>query len=854
MPLVTEWSEKMRKLQGKRRKGGVGGFFRALGKGIGTLMLVGVLSGLVFFCIFAVYVKTDLTSQTDLSLDGFSLDQTSVIYYYDEETDSYQELQQLYGKENRIWADYEEIPQDLIYACIAIEDKRFYDHKGVDWLRTIKASVNMFLGGDSTYGASTITQQLIKNLTQEDEVTVRRKILEIFRALEFEKKYSKDTIMEWYLNRIYLGEGCYGVKSAARVYFGKELSELTLAECASLIGITNNPSIYDPYLNPEKNKERQETILYEMLDQGYITREEYEEAVAQELVLENTSADDDDETQESGYYSYFIDQVIRDVTADLAEATGYTTEVAEQLIRTGGYSIYCTIDLDVQAAVDEIYTNLENIPDTTSSQQLQSAIVILDNETGDVVALAGGVGEKTGSLTFSRATQSYLSPGSTIKPVTVYAPALELGLITPNSVYDDTPYTADGSGIWPKNQNGYYSGLVTIRDAVSRSLNTVAVKLVAEMTPEYSFTFAKERMGFSSLVSEETINGQVYTDAALAPLALGGLTRGVTVEQMAAAYATFENNGVYREPRTYTKVVDANGNVVLDNTQETVEAMSSTAAWYMTDMLHYAVKYGTGTPAQIPNMEVAGKTGTTDSDFDRWFVGFTPYYSAAVWCGYDNPEEVILSGSSTNPAASLWQKVMALVHEDLEYQDFEKPSNIISASYCRDSGMLATEWCQKDVRGSRVVSGEFASDDVPTQYCTAHVGVEICQESGHVANEYCSQVEGNTVTKVGLLSISRYFQRAGITVSDQQYVFDSKVPSGYYPASSNVADPITKPCTVHTEESLLPPPDPEDPGDPWGMVVDPNDPDGGGEPSDIPTEDGETTPNNPPSDGENDSQ
>lgn len=823
----------MQKLQKKQRKHGARSVFRMIGKAIGTLMLVGVLSGLVFTCIFAVYVKTGLTSQLDLSLDGFALDQTSVIYYYDESTGDYQELQQLYGKENRIWADYEEIPKNLIFACVAIEDKRFYEHHGVDWLRTLKASANMFLGGDSTYGASTITQQLIKNLTQEDEVTVRRKILEIFRALEFEKNYSKDTIMEWYLNRIYLGEGCYGVKSAAQVYFGKELSELTLAECASLIGITNNPSIYDPYLNPEKNKERQEIILDEMLKQGYIEQAEYDEAVAQELVLKNTSGSQDDET-ESEYYSYFIDQVIRDVTADLAAATGYAEDVVDLMIRTGGYSIYCTIDPEVQAAVDEIYTNLANIPQTASSQQLQSAIVLIDNATGDVVALAGGVGEKTGSLTFSRATQSLLSPGSAIKPVTVYAPALELGLITPNSILDDTPYTSDGSGIWPKNQNNYYSGLVSVRDAVSRSLNTVAVKIVSEVTPEYAYTFAKDRMGFSTLVSEEYINGQGYTDAALSPLALGSLTHGVTVEAMTAAYATFVNGGTYRQPRTYTKVVDASGNVILDNTQETVQAMDATAAWYMTDMLHYAVQYGTGSPAKIPNMEVAGKTGTTDSDHDRWFAGFTPYYTAAVWCGYDSPEEVILTNSSTNPAAALWQKVMALVHEGLEYQDFTKPSNIVSASYCRDSGMLATEWCQKDVRGSRVASGEFASDDVPTQRCTAHVPVDWCTESKHVANEFCSQVEGNTVTKVGMLSISRYFGRSGIVVSDQQYVYDGNVPDGMYPGASNVADPVNQPCKIHTAESILPP-EPEDPND---MVADPENP--------VPPDEGQTTdPENP---------
>ncbi|MDD3165507.1 MAG: PBP1A family penicillin-binding protein [Oscillospiraceae bacterium] len=780
-----------------------GRIIRGIFKAIGTCFLVGVLAMLVFACIFAVYVKTDLTSQLNLSMDGFSLDQTSMIYYQDQKTGDYLELQQLYGTENRIWASYEEIPKDLIFACVAIEDKRFYEHKGVDWLRTLKASANMFLGGSTTYGASTLTQQLIKNLTGEEEVTVRRKILEIFRALKFEQKYSKEMILEWYLNTIYLGEGCYGVKSAAQVYFGKELSELTLAECASLIGITNNPSIFDPYLNQKKNRERQETILAQMLEQGYIeTEAEYDAAIAQKMVFQNTSGESQNDDTGSEYYSYFIDQVIRDVTADLSAATGYDDTIVSQMIRSGGYSIYTTIDLDVQSMVDAVYTDLTNIPGTTSEQQLQSAIVILDNETGDVKAIAGGVGEKTGSLTFSRATQSQLSPGSTIKPITVYAPALELGKINPATVYDDSPYTATGSSVWPKNSGGGYAGLTSIKSAVARSLNTVAVKVVSDLTPEYCYTFAKEKLGMAGLVSDVLINGASYTDVALSPLAMGSLTRGVSVLQMAQAYETFANQGTFRKARTYTKVLDADGNVILDNTQQEQQSMSETAAYYMTYMLKNAVETGTGYPARLDNMPVAGKTGTTDDDKDRWFVGYTPYYCAAVWCGYDDPEEVNLSSSSTNPSAYLWQKVMESVHAKLETKEFVQPSTMVSASYCLDSGLLATQWCQKDPRGSRVTSGLFSIYDVPTTYCTTHVEAQICEESNHIATEFCSLFEDTTFKSIGLLNVTRYFAKSGIVVGDQQYVVNSgTIPAGYFEALPNVTDAIALPCAIHTQES-----------------------------------------------------
>lgn len=780
---------------------------KGFGKVFGTMVLVLFLTTLIFACLFALYVKNNLSAQVD-SIDGFTLDQTSVIYYEDPKTGQDVVLRKLYGGANRTWVKYEDIPKNLIHACIAIEDKRFEDHQGVDWVTTLKACVKMFLGRGEA-GGSTITQQLVKNITGRDEVTVRRKLVEIFSALELEKKYTKKQIMELYLNVIALGENCEGVESASQVYFGKSVSELDLAECAALIGITNNPSIYDPYINADKNKERQVIILDQMLEQKYITQEQHDTAVAEELVLHNASGE---ASGDEDYYSYFEDQVINDVVRDLSEKTGYDQTIVRKMLMTGGYKIYSTLNPDVQAAVEEVYQNLDNIPNTASSQQLQSGIVIIDNKTGDVVAVAGGVGEKQGSLILNRATQSYLSPGSTIKPVSVYAPALELGLITPATVMDDTPYSFTDARHWPKNSDSIYRGLMNINEAVALSINTIPVKLVAQMTPEYSFEFAKEKMGLSTLVSSYVnAAGDTFSDVDLAPLAMGGLTRGVTVKAMAQAYATFANEGVYREARTYTKVVDSDGKVVLDNTQQSHVAMKDMTAWYITYMLENTVESGTGTAAQIENMTVAGKTGTTTSDFDRWFAGYTPYYTGVVWCGYDDPEEVVLTDSSTNPAIVLWQKVMEQVHDGLPNKEFNKPTNVVECTVCRDSGLLMTDACREDPRGSRAVTVELSLYDVPTQNCDVHKEVEICGASGHVVNEYCKQVEGNTMKTVGLLDVSRAFPVRGITVQDQAYaVPNDSLPAGYYPALSPDVDAINVECYIHTRDDLPEPEVPED--------------------------------------------
>ena len=782
-------------------RGPVRRFFAGLGKFLGTILLISFVGGVIFLCIFAAYLRNYLMPQVSFSLDSFRLNQTSVIYYQNRETGRYETLQNLYGDENRIWASYNEIPDNLVYAAVAVEDKRFYEHNGVDWLRTVRAGLNLFMGSQDFGGASTLTQQLVKNLTNDDEVTVRRKLVEIFRALDMEKTYQKNEIMEWYLNTIYLGEQAYGVRMASYCYFAKDVSELDLAECASLIAITNNPSLYDPYISEttrQNNKDRQEYILGKMLEQEYIDNVEYQTAIAETLEFHYASSDSA-YADDSNYYSYFVDQVIRDVVNDLVTATGYDAVVISQMILSGGYHIYSTIDVEAQAAAENIYENLENIPETESTyQQMQSAIVVIDNDTGDIVAMVGGVGEKDGSLTWNRATQSLLAPGSTIKPIAVYGPALNLGLITPATVYDDTPFTF-GDSPWPLNEDRVYHGLTNILDAMKRSSNTVAVKVLDDLTLDYAFHFATNEMGLSTLLEEYSLNGKDYTDKSYWSLALGGTVQGVTVRDMAMAYAAIANNGEYREARTYTRVLDGDGNVILDNTQSTHTALNEKAAYYLTYMMKETVRNGTGYEAQLDGRDVAGKTGTTSDNKDQWFAGYTPDHTAVVWCGYDEPQEIVLTDQTiSNPASVLWYRVMNQITQGETVTAFTRPASIIEVDVCLDSGLLPGNWCDRDVRGDRTSTIQLSVDDVPTDYCGTHTGEKLCFTDGtyHLANVEC-ETEGD-VAEYGMLNYNRQFPSAGIVVADQQYCvgYVSRL-AGYSEARSDTLDPVNENCPYH---------------------------------------------------------
>ena len=766
----------------------------AVGAGV-TVVLILLICGVVFVGTLGDYLQDDiLTEAASWSIDDYDLEKTSFLYYVDNDG-NIQQLQQIYTTTDRQWAPLSEIPQALIDATVAIEDKRFYEHQGVDWITTVKACANMFFGGDSQFGGSTITQQLVKNVSQEKSITVQRKVMEIFRAQLFERKYSKDLIMEEYLNRIYLGKGCYGVKSAAAAYFGKELRDLTPAECASLISITNNPSLFNPYSQNTfkykgmvrdgagRNRYRQMNVLREMRNQGYLTQAEFDEAVMQPMVFkegiepeerwtvcDNPNCDYEGPAstyrqEEDAYfcpqcgtqttvsvdasqhiYSWFVDAVIIDVASDLAALDGLkwddlgevTRNYYLERIQKGGYHIYTTLDMDVQNEVDKIYQDLGNIPKTRSTQQLQSAIVIVDNSTGDIVALSGGVGEKTDFLAYNKATQAKLQTGSSQKPISVYAPAFEKGTVSPVTVIKDLPINYD-DGPYPKNSSRTYNYSRTVYNGVVSSINTISVRTLLTIGEEYGFSFAKYNFGLSSLQENyELPNGKTLTDVALSPLAMGALTVGASVREMSAAYATFANDGVYRTPRTYTKVYNSNGDLVIDKVQESRKILSEKTVDYMNYCLTGAAANGTGTTAAFPGQTIAGKTGTTTSNKDRWFCGYTKYYTAAVWTGYDKPEPIYLLNGYANPSARLWRQVMEPIHKGLPRKALYNGNKMQTVNICLDSGLLATAACANDARGiNRVATVACYQEDIPDYACDRHVLVNYCVTGGGLANEYC---------------------------------------------------------------------------------------------------------------------
>ena len=776
-----------------------------------TVLLIVLICATVFVGILGDYLQDDILEEADKwSIEDYDLERTSFIYYVDN-SGSIQQLQQIYTATDRQWATLEEIPEAMVDAAIAIEDKRFYEHQGVDWITTVKACLNMFFGGDEQFGGSTITQQLVKNLTEEKSVTVQRKVLEIFRAQMFERKYDKDLIMEYYLNEIYLGRGCYGVKSAAAEYFGKELQTLSVAECAALISITNNPSLFNPYSEnvfeyegeetdgAARNRSRQLKVLYQMLEQGYLTQEEYEEAVAQEMVFKSGVAPEDRwtvcENEACGYegtrvnftgegdawycplcgsltsvntsasqyiYSWFVDAVIIDFASYLAEQDGKNWEEMStdardtylSRIQKGGYHIYTTLDMDVQEELDKIYQDVSNVPKSWSTeQQLQSAMVIIDNETGDVVALSGGVGEKTDFLGYNRATQAKLQTGSAQKPISVYAPAFESGKVSPASVFHDLPVSYLDGNNWPKNDNRQYQYARTVYQGIVSSVNTISVRTLDYIGHEYAYSFAKYNFGQDHLVERYETDWEIKSDVGQAPLALGALTVGATVREMSAAYATFANEGTWREPRLYTKIYNSDGELVVDNTQDSRKILSEKSVDYMNYCLYNAATRGTGGAAIFNGQTIAGKTGTTSNNRDRWFCGYTSHYTAAVWVGYDQPEQINVG---TNPAAILWRKVMQPIHSGLNNVGLYNGGAFRSVSVCLDSGKLATAACSRDVRGlDRVVTVNVYPEDVPTETCDKHVQVEYCEAGGAVANEYCHLYSDTEIKSRSLVRLTQ---------------------------------------------------------------------------------------------------
>lgn len=753
--LQHEAEERVEHMTPEQRNG-----WRKAGRIIGTILLVGVLTIAIFSGIFMAYVNSALRGKVEVYLDEFEASVSTELYYQDPDTQEWVMYQTLFmNAEDRIWTDLDNIPKHLQEAVIAIEDKRFESHHGVDWKGTTRA-IFRTLTGSSVQGGSTITQQLVKNVTGDNQVTVKRKITEIYRALELEKRYEKDEILEAYLNEVFFGNRCYGVVTASKKYFNKDVSELTLAESASLVAITNNPSRFDPMRNDwtrENNRERQLLVLEAMLEQGKIDEATYEAAKNEDVVFadgytitgkyvgsdpeklnhtedttdetDTDTADDEEENLLPAENSWFTDAMIDDVAEALVEKLGLTDKVnsdtgktvsayeqAVNMVYGKGYKIYTTQNPKYQKIAEDVCYNLDNIPYTAnytdsegnkSTDQLQIALTVVDPTNGYVVAMIGGAGEKTVDRGWNWAVNARQC-GSAIKPLSTYAPALDDGTINGASVIDDYPMLLNGD-VWPRNFDWRYRGLTALHTALAQSLNTCAVRTNLAYGVGRSYDFLVDKLGFENLT---------FTDSQqVGNMALGGFEKGVTTEEMAAAFATFVNEGIYTKPRTFIRVEDANGNVILENEAQSNVAIKNTTAAIMNKLLQEVARVGTGNEAQFSGMHIAGKTGSTNSNKERYFVGYTPYYTCAVWAGYQHNQQIVASG---NPCSAIFRKVMSAIHEDLPDKDFFSCSGVTSVTVCADSGLLASEYCTMDVRGSRAYTALCATDNAPTTVCTMH--------------------------------------------------------------------------------------------------------------------------------------
>ena len=768
-------SRSPREIQARRRKAG---FI------IGTVLAVLVLTMIFFSILFAMYINRTMKNKVEVNLNVYDLSQATEMYAKEKGSDEWKMYQTLYDGENRILLTADQIPENLRKAAVAIEDKRFYKHKGVDWKGTARAVLST-ITGSGVQGGSTITQQLIKNITGNDETTVKRKVTEIYRALQLEKQYDKDVILDTYLNTVYFGESCYGAQTASRMYFGKDAQDLSVAECASLIAITNNPSRYDPLISDwtlENNRSRQLLVLENMYKQGMIKeKEDYEAACNEEVVFTNgynclgqqvegyvapTVEEETGEKVTKANNSYFIDQVIEDVARKFVEiydlqdskpdSEGKVISAYERavgMVYSGGYKIYTTQNLAYQKIAEEEFETTEYQQQTDSyDQPLQIAMTVMDPYTGDVVAMVGGTGVKTADRAWNWATE--VRPcGSAAKPVSTYAPALDNGTITAAAIIDDYPIDLNGSA-WPRNVTRVYSGLTSMREAVVQSLNTCAVRTNLMYGTYNSYKFMTEKLGFTTLT--DTDSQQVGN------MALGGFENGVTTLEMAAAYSAFVNDGIYTTPRTYSRVEDSKGNVIIDNNTESHVAMKKTTAYLMRSILQDVVRRGSGGGAYFSGMSIGGKTGTTDDARDRYFAGFTPYYCAAAWSGYKSNEVVY---SDTNPCSAMFKRVMSRIHEGLEDPGFHSCDGLVNVTVCADSGLLATEACAADFRGSRVKTVQVAADTAPTQSCTMHKMVSYCKDGKHIATASCP---ASSVMQVAVLDYAR------------DTIFDIKVPDDAY--------------------------------------------------------------------------
>ncbi|MBE6763969.1 MAG: transglycosylase [Ruminococcaceae bacterium] len=771
----------------------VGSIFGWIGKILATILLIGIITGCIAGCIMTIYVFKTFSASPEVPDITQIMDNGTSIIYTQDANGEWVENQRLEGI-NRIWTDFNDIPDYLQKAVVAIEDERYYLHKGVDWKRTAAAVVNQVLGGDSQFGGSTITQQLIKVVSGDDETSIERKIREIFRALEMERDYyTKDEILEAYLNILPLSDGVVGVGAAANYYFAKDVEDLTLAECALIAGVTNLPSYYDPYDHPDHAKKRQETILGKMHELGFISDDEYIQAYNEELHYKSNA-------RYIEVQDYYVDTLIEDVIGDLMEKYGYNYTYAEQLVFFGGLRIYSYEDVNKQRAVEAVMRDDANFIDYEEEDENPNAAVFIMDYEGRVVAVVGGRGEKSGNRVQNNATQSQRQPGSTMKPLGVYAPAMDQGLINYSTIVRDAPITLPDGTLWPPNygnSSAYDTGKwMTVQYALQESKNTVPVRILDEMGFETSYNFLKEKLHFTSLVE---------SDYAYAPLALGGMTYGVTVREMCAGYQIFGNAGIFNSPHTYNRVENEEGEVLLEHVLEEERVIEEDTATVMNRILQTVTSYGTAAEVSgdWSSIQLFSKTGTTDNNKDAYFAGGTPYYVGALWMGYDS-NQISLSYDQRMSSKYLFSKCMKALHADLPAATFDKWGDVEGHYYDPEFGVVVDE---SETGEKENKWGYYKADDVP-------------RDKNYFGDEpYMPTTTTTTTTTTAKKTTTTTKAKATTTTVETTTTTDTEVtdPTGEgetttLPEGETTTLPVEGETTTLPEgETTAPPPDPTDP-------------------------------------------
>lgn len=790
----------------KEKKPGTG---KKVLRAIAAVILVGIIVMCIAGCVLTVWVFDTLNNdQQMLDLSMQKAKYTTIFYADDGET----ELARAYDPEagNRIWVDYDKMPQQLLDAVVAVEDKRFWEHNGVDFLTTSKAGISAILQkigltgfyGGATPGASTITQQVVRNITNDRAVDGAegwaRKLREIFRALNVEKYYTKQQIIETYLNLASFSQNCSGIQAAANVFFNKDVSELTVAECATIVGTTKNPYAYDPYTHWEANQQRKEYILGLMLEQGKLTKEEYNAAISQEIVLATGT------NSNATIQTWFVDYVTDEVCRDLAEKQGITEAEAYQNLISGGYRIYTTCEERVQDILEDYYASPDNFPAVNNEEYPQSAFVITDTN-GAIKGIVGGNRGKEGNRIWNRASDTTRQIGSTIKPITSYVLGIEKDIITYSTVIEDRQVVVNpdevsySQPLWvPKNEYNSFKGFVTVRTAIIRSINTVAVQITQKLGTTTSYDFLKYSLNVDTLTAG---------DDSYSPMALGSLSKGMTLVKLAGAYQMFGNGGVRTEPYSYTRVEDTFGNVILEKNTVPNRVISAETATVMNRLLQEVTgSEGTGAAANLGamNIPVAGKTGTTDDSVDQWFVGVTPYYVGVCWLGYDSRYQTDDQGNikyyangnpipnsirySSYPPPKIWKAIMSQVHEGVSGKSFETSNNVTAYQYCKLTGMLAGDGC------TETATGWYKNSNIP-QVCSYHnygssygiplVGMTAAECGVEYADQYLNTAYAliQAYAKQGqVLSVKSAIEmaRSGNIPYDMLYATEEGDQSGYY--------------------------------------------------------------------------